>query len=231
MQSAVIKNVSGKTVTVYQDAGVSPSAPVVYLTLYSGRGREVWNACHALVCPPFTLAAVGDIAWDDEMTPWPHGPVFRGDAGYKGNAPDFLQLLTDTVVPYVESMTGGKPEYSVLAGYSLGGLFAFWTAFRETVFTRFVSASGSLWYPDFMQYTAKTEFRQKPDFVYLSLGDREEKVKNTVLAAVGDCTRHAYTLLNERGIPSVLEMNEGNHFVDADIRTAKGIKAALGFSN
>ena len=63
--------------------------------------------------------------------------------------------------------------------------------------------------------------------VYLSLGDREEKVRNRIMAAVGDRIREAYDLLLEREIDCVLEWNEGNHFKDADIRTAKAFAWVL----
>ena len=57
--------------------------------------------------------------------------------------------------------------------------------------------------------------------VYLSLGDREEKARNPVMASVGERIREAYDLLKEQGVNTILEWNQGNHFKDADIRTAK----------
>jgi hypothetical protein len=57
--------------------------------------------------------------------------------------------------------------------------------------------------------------------VYLSLGDKEEKARNPVMATVGERIREAHVLLLERGVNCVLEWNEGNHFKDADVRTAK----------
>ena len=57
--------------------------------------------------------------------------------------------------------------------------------------------------------------------VYLSLGDREEKTRNPVMATVGDRVREAHELLKERNVNCILEWNNGNHFMDADIRTAK----------
>ena len=57
--------------------------------------------------------------------------------------------------------------------------------------------------------------------VYLSLGDREEKARNPVTASVGERIREAYDLLKEQGVNTILEWNQGNHFKDADIRTAK----------
>ena len=58
--------------------------------------------------------------------------------------------------------------------------------------------------------------------IYLSLGSREEKTRNPVMATVGDRIREAYQLLREQNVNCVLEWNEGNHFKDTEIRTAKG---------
>ena len=57
--------------------------------------------------------------------------------------------------------------------------------------------------------------------VYLSLGDKEEKARNPVMATVGERIREAYQWFHNQGVNCVLAWNEGNHFRDADIRTAK----------
>ena len=57
--------------------------------------------------------------------------------------------------------------------------------------------------------------------VYLSLGDREEKTRNSVMAQIGNCIKEEYRCLLENGINCILEWNKGNHFKEADIRTAK----------
>ena len=57
--------------------------------------------------------------------------------------------------------------------------------------------------------------------VYLSLGDKEEKARNPVMAMVGTHIREAHKVLKRKGIDTVLEWNEGNHFKDSDLRTAK----------
>ena len=69
--------------------------------------------------------------------------------------------------------------------------------------------------------------RQHPiqaQHIYLSLGDKEEHTKNTVMAAVGDdiCTLHSR--LTARGADCTLEWNSGGHFKDADLRTAKAFQ-------
>ncbi len=62
--------------------------------------------------------------------------------------------------------------------------------------------------------------------VYLSLGGKEEKTKNAVMATVGDRTREQEKLLLEDPFAEqvVLEWNPGGHFADSGKRLAKGIK-------
>lgn len=65
------------------------------------------------------------------------------------------------------------------------------------------------------------ECRPKADAVYLSLGDKEEKTRNPVMSTVGEKIREANKILEQQEIKTVFEWNQGNHFKDADIRTAK----------
>ena len=65
------------------------------------------------------------------------------------------------------------------------------------------------------------EHEMKSETVYLSLGDREEKTRNPVMAQVGNCIWTGYEWLAECGINCTLEWNQGNHFKEPDIRTAK----------
>ena len=94
-----------------------------------------------------------------------------------------------------------------------------WAAYRTDVFCAVAAASPSLWFPDFYEFMEKNEI--KTEKVYLSLGDREEKTRNPVMATVGERIRKAHVLLKEHNVNCILEWNEGNHFKDADIRTAK----------
>lgn len=73
--------------------------------------------------------------------------------------------------------------------------------------------------PGFLSYVK--EYGIASPAVYLSLGDREERTKNQVMAAVGDCIRELYGWLQEQEIDSMLEWNSGNHFKEPGIRTAK----------
>jgi len=61
------------------------------------------------------------------------------------------------------------------------------------------------------------------DSVYLSLGDKEEHVKNQAIARVGDCLREQYALLQEQFKPGhcTLVWEPGHHFNDNEGRLAR----------
>ena len=99
------------------------------------------------------------------------------------------------------------------------------SVYQTDIFAGAAAASPSMWFPGFAEYMK--ENRIKTDTVYLSLGDREERARNPVMATVGERIREAYTLLRENGVNCTLEWNEGNHFKDADLRTAKAFAWVL----
>ena len=106
-----------------------------------------------------------------------------------------------------------------LGGYSLAGLFSLWASYQTDRFAGIAAASPSVWFPGFLPYMKEHENQSRA--VYLSLGDKEEKTKNPVMATVGDCIREAHAWLQQCGIRSTLEWNQGNHFRDPGLRTAK----------
>ena len=114
-----------------------------------------------------------------------------------------------------------------IAGYSLGGLFAIYSVYKTTIFTRIASASGSFWFPKFIAFAQENKLKADVKKIYFSLGNKESKVKNKVLATVENNTKELEKLLNDKGIKTIYEENEGNHFQNADLRMAKGIKWIL----
>lgn len=102
----------------------------------------------------------------------------------------------------------------------MAGLFSLWAAYQTDAFASVAAASPSIWFPGFLQYMKEHDIRTES--VYLSLGDREEKTRNPVMATVGECIREGHELLLDRGVRTILEWNPGNHFKNAGIRMAKG---------
>ncbi|MBP5595865.1 MAG: esterase [Pseudobutyrivibrio sp.] len=157
------------------------------------------------------LKAVKIDDWNSDLSPWKAPAVF-GKEGFGEGAAKTLEEVLKLCVD--------KSKTYYIGGYSLAGLFALWAAYETDVFSGVAAASPSMWFPDFDEYMAQKEI--KTDTVYLSLGDKEEKARNPIMATVGDKIRKAYALLKEQDVNCTLEWNEGNHFKDADIRTAKG---------
>ena len=57
----------------------------------------------------------------------------------------------------------------------------------------------------------------------MSLGDREARTRNQVMATVEQNTGALFDYYKSLGVEAVFEMNPGNHFRDAAQRMAKGI--------
>ncbi len=134
-----------------------------------------------------------------------------GNEEFGGNA----ERTLETVLGLCEDRS--KTYY--IGGYSLAGLFALWAVYQTNVFSGAAAASPSVWFPGFLDYMTEQEIHCEN--VYLSLGDREEKTRNPVMASVGMCIRGGYEWLKEQGVNCVLEWEKGNHFKEADLRTAR----------
>ena len=190
--------------------------PLVYLA--AGDVREA-ETVFGLLCRntalPFRLAAFMAEDWNRDLSPWPAPPVF-GKEGFGGGGAATLAWLRQSYLPIVEK-TPAPARF--IAGYSLGGLFSLWAFYESGLFQGAAGCSPSLWFPGFTDYMQ--DHAVHADSVYLSLGDKEEKTRNPVMATVGKRVREAHALLTRQGINTTLEWNQGNHFKEPDLRTAK----------
>lgn len=210
-----------KQITVYSNH--AEGAPVIYLPVVMGNGSEVYSRCRELDCPPFTLVAIGGLNWNRELSPWACDGTVRDSEPFGGQAAGFLDELLNQIIPQFESSLPCPPSWRGIAGYSLAGLFSLWALWQTDAFDRAASASGSLWFPGFIDYSHEHTMAVTPDAVYLSLGKKETKTPNRMMRHVLDDTRAMEKLLGERGIPTTLELNPGNHFAQTDLRMAHGI--------
>lgn len=163
----------------------------------------------------FQLIAVKVESWNRDLSPWKAPAVF-GNEGFGDGATEFLDEI-------LKLCPDGRTCF--IGGYSLAGLFALWAAYRTGRFAGTAAASPSVWFPGFPEFMRNN--RIQTSAVYLSLGDREEKTRNPVMAAVGNRIREAEDILKNQGVRCRLEWNPGNHFRDADIRTAKAFAWVL----
>ena len=158
----------------------------------------------------FQLIAVKVDNWNQDLSPWEASAVF-GSEGFGDGAGELLQFLLGQCVD--------RRKTYYIGGYSLAGLFSLWAAYQTDIFAGVAAVSPSVWFPGFIEYMKEHEI--KSETVYLSLGDREEKTRNSVMSQVGNCIRMGYGWLIEHGINCNLEWNQGNHFREPDIRIAK----------
>ncbi len=170
---------------------------------------------------PFTLVAIPVKSWNDDLSPWEADPVF-GKEGFGGKGKEMLDILVNKILPVLKEKTDARRV--ILGGYSLAGLFALYGGYECDVFDGIAAASPSVWFDRFTEhYQSKTMQAQA---VYLSLGDKEKKSRNARMAKVEDCIQIMRDALTNQ-CDCILEMNEGNHFMDADLRTAKGFAWTL----
>ena len=205
----------------------APDASLVVLNTFEGEGALVFDLVWSMTDADFSLLEVSGMDWNRDLSPWEAPAVFKNDAPFGGKADDYLHELTEKVIPAAVSEMGSKPKSVFIAGYSLAGLFAVYSLYKTSVFSGAASASGSFWFPGFLEFVSSHELASKPSKVYLSLGDREAKTRNSVMSMVQDNTERLVNLYKAKGIDVVYELNSGNHFQDPAKRMAKGIARLL----
>lgn len=225
MKKKIDFSAAGKMVTLYP--ANEEVSPLIVLNNYSGDGSSVVKAMKDIGCVDCSILSVGNLKWDHDMTTWYCPPLSKNDTPCTGGADDYLKVLLDDILPKTLAHLPGTPSFTGIAGYSLAGLFALYAMYHTNRFSRVASMSGSLWYPDFREYAVSHKIGRMPDRLYMSLGDREARVGNPVIRTVQDNTEYLAGYYREKGIETVFELNEGNHFKDAALRSAKGIAAIL----
>ena len=220
-------NVESKIVTIfYDEEKLNDNTPVVILNTFDEDGEEIWNLSKEQSVKEYILVTVSNINWNQDMSPWFMEKLYKNDEDYTGKADEYLRLLENKIVPEIKNYVGGNREF-ILAGYSLAGLFAVYSMYKTNIFSKIISASGSLWYPDFLEFVKETKIINKPKKIYFSLGNKESKTKNEVLSKVEENTKYLAKFYEELGIETIYEENEGNHFQDVYNRIVKAIKWIL----
>ena len=216
-------DVAGRTCILYEndEANVCLIQPVDEHDLQALDGEVEWIK---LLAPqtPFMLAAFLIKDWNDELSPWTAPAVF-GNQAFGAGANRTLSFIEEALLQKLgETIKHDRPVTYYMGGYSLAGLFSLWAGYQTEGLSGVAAVSPSVWFPGWDDY-AQTHAMRTPA-VYLSLGDREEKTRNKTMAAVGERIRGQHELLQKADAVKhcALEWNPGNHFVDVDIRMAKG---------
>ena len=170
----------------------------------------------------FSLVAFKIEDWNSELTPWEMS-LLRGKGNFGDGAAGTLEFIKNALIPALSEYINAenKEIKYILGGYSLAGLFSLWSVYQTDIFEGIAAVSPSVWYKKWIEYV-ETE-KTLSEKIYLSLGDTEEKTKHQILSKIGENIRKQHEILEKSGnVKTVLEWNEGNHFKNPDIRTAKG---------
>ena len=209
----------------------TPASPLIVLNSFGDEWKHIVEVLDSLGVSSYSMLAVTCSEWNKELSPWNADAVFKGEPDFKGGADEYLKRLTDEILPHAIKEHDMEPSATYIAGYSMAGLFALYSLYKTDVFNGAASCSGSLWFPGFKDFVFENDFAASPLKIYMSLGDREAKTKNKVMAAVEDNTKVIADRYRSLGIDVLFEMNQGSHFTDPALRTAKGIACLIGDQN
>lgn len=173
----------------------------------------------------FAFAAFPVADWNAELSPWEAPPVF-GKTPFGSGAAETLAFIENEFIPACMKALGLPREAkTTVGGYSLAALFALWCAYSSGRFCAAAAASPSVWFPGWIEFINGR--KPNADFVYLSLGNREKITKNPTMRRVEENLIRQSELLASAGTPFRLEWNEGGHFSEPEMRTAKAFAACV----
>lgn len=189
------------------------------------------EAIREAVDTPFVFAGVPIKDWEKELTPW-SDPNISSREGVGEHAFETLDYITEQLLPYLHSKMDGANMTSasdaenralpvILGGYSLAGLFARWAASKTECFDAVAAASPSLWITSWQGFSEAHQVFASD--VYLSLGDREPRARNKIMAKVGENIRWEYGHL-QRTLGTdhcTLVWEQGGHFSTPHLRLAR----------
>jgi predicted alpha/beta superfamily hydrolase len=146
----------------------------------------------------------GSREWLAKMSEGREVPIaFKGSGG----AEPFLAFLRQELMPYLAERYRIDPDDTVLAGDSLGGLFALYTLFHQPeAFARYIIGSPSIYYGDAITLDYEAEYAAAHDdlpvTVFLSAGALEALYEPAFAAMLSNVARLT-ELLTSREYPGL----------------------------
>lgn len=199
MPSPIIKQPTNKICYMILHQGIKED-----LTLGLGMLSEKYGV---------SIVVIGDVDWNDDLTPWPAEGVFRKAKPFGGHAAGFLDKLTREIIPATEKQLGIEEAERTILGVSLSGLFAVWSMFETDAFTNIISISGSLWYDGFVEWMEEQTPSPGIKRVCMLLGEKEKFAKDKRMATVEDRTVAAANVIRSKSQAALIsELVEGTHF-------------------
>ncbi len=99
--------INGRKIEIYPS--LTPNTPIIYLNTVSSEGGKVYQALRNMNCPDFTLVSIGNLEWNHDMAPWDIPPISKNDTTCTGGADEYLQLLTNKIIPQTEKAVSDTP--------------------------------------------------------------------------------------------------------------------------
>ncbi len=160
-----------------------------------------------------TIVEITGMDWQNVFSPWPAKGVPAGSEDFKGESPEFLNLLEQTLIPKLDKVLelSDTVERS-LVGVSMSGLFALWQWPQSSLFRNIASLSGSFWYEGFMDWFGKQNFANKTGYAFFLLGLQEPKSNVAAFNVVGKNTEAIVHHLKESGVRIDFKWVPGNHY-------------------
>jgi len=149
--------------------GKKESYPVLYITDAGGNINEIGVTIDFLAdtkfMPPLIVVGIANTDRRRDLTP-SHAGVKHSDGSIEpiptsGGADKFLDFIQTELVPEIDKRYATHP-YRIIAGHSLGGLFAIHALInRPALFNACIATSPSLWWDDFRTPRQAQEFFAK----------------------------------------------------------------------
>lgn len=188
----------------YETIGDKDSQTVCYFFMAERINIEPVEGARLVMIYPYD--------WNYCMTPWKYHDK---NMGKTGGGEEFLSW-------FISEIYDEKYQRQYIGGYSLGGLFALFTACEKELFDGVMSVSGSLWYPGALEYFNEKSIGKRIGKIYMSLGDKESLTKNAEREKVGFNTEKLAEVFGKTK-EVFFEYNRGGHFTDISERIAKSI--------
>ena len=203
------------------------SARICYVLLPDGLVADArrW-AEEAAPMHQCTIALISGMDWNRDMTPWSAQGVMKKEKDFGGGASMYIRELETDLIPNIEQLLKIKASRRYLMGISLSGLFSVWSIFKSSIFNGIGSISGSFWFDGFTDFLEKWTPLSQPR-VFMTLGVKEKNSSDKRLATVEDKSNDVVRILNEKNVPTILEMVPGTHFSPFEPRFNRALSNLL----
>ena len=130
--------------------------------------------------------------------------AFSVDGIKSGGGKEFLSVLRDEIIPFVESEYKARKDQRTYWGFSLGGLFGLYTMFEQPdLFENLIIGSASIWYDDKLIIKNENLYRETYDDMevrlFMSVGELEEEITSGMVRN----TLELGSLLKSRNYPGL----------------------------